>query len=94
MGDAQDTAAQVEAVLSRHPTISYLAMVGISAGSGLLVTYLGKEGNGTPVRAAASLCPAYDITRAFSRLSMNYPTVDSHILSSMKRLFIKPRGNP
>jgi len=90
MGEASDTSAQVEAVLRRYPDLSYLAMVGISAGSGLLVTYLGKEGEKTPVKAAASLCPAYDITRAFSRLSINYPVVDKHILGSMKRLFIKP----
>lgn len=90
MGEATDTKAQVEAVISRHPSLSYLAMVGISAGSGLLVTYLGKEGDDTPVRAAASLCPAYDITRAFSRLSLNYPIVDRHILASMKRLFLRP----
>ena len=42
MGEAKDTAAQVEAVRNRFPDSSYLAMVGISAGSGLLVTYLGK----------------------------------------------------
>lgn len=90
MGESRDTAAQVEAVRKRFPDSSYLAMVGISAGSGLLVTYLGKEGDRTPVQAAASLCPAYDITRAFSRLSMNYPSVDKHILGSMKRLFLKP----
>ena len=84
MGESRDTAAQVEAVRKRFPESSYLAMVGISAGSGLLVTYLGKvnlialplycralrvvffqEGDRTPVQAAASLCPAYDITRAF-----------------------------
>lgn len=88
MGEASDTAAQVAAVVARHPEASYLAMVGISAGSGLLVTYLGKEGEATPVRAAAALCPAYDITRAFSRLSLNFPSVDAHILASMKRLFL------
>lgn len=90
MGEAEDTAAQVSAVLARHPSLSYLAMVGISAGSGLLVTYLGKEGDQTPVQAAASLCPAYDITRAFSRLSEDFPSVDGHILASMKRLFLQP----
>merc|ERR1711936_1238406 len=90
MGDAADTKAQVDFVTAKYPTASYIAMVGISAGSGLLVTYLGKEGDRTPVQAAASLCPAYDITRAFSRLSMNYPAVDKHILGSMKRLFLKP----
>ena len=42
MGEASDTAAQVEAVRKRFPNSSFLAMVGISAGSGLLVTYLGK----------------------------------------------------
>ena len=42
MGESRDTAAQVEAVRKRFPDSSYLAMVGISAGSGLLVTYLGK----------------------------------------------------
>ena len=84
MGESSDTAAQVESVRKKFPDSSYLAMVGISAGSGLLVTYLGKvnlviicfsqsdlrsgfsqEGDRTPVQAAASLCPAYDITRAF-----------------------------
>ena len=64
MGDAADTKAQVDFVKEKHPG-SYLAMVGISAGSGLLFTYLGKEGNNTPVRTAAALCPAYDIRRAF-----------------------------
>jgi len=92
MGEAMDTKAQVEAVLRRYPHLSYLAMVGISAGSGLLVTYLGKEGDNTPVKAAAALCPAYDITRAFSRLSLNFPIVDSHILASMKRLFLWPNA--
>lgn len=42
MGESSDTVAQVEAVRKRFPDSSYLAMVGISAGSGLLVTYLGK----------------------------------------------------
>ncbi len=42
MGESEDTAAQVAAVVRRHPARAFLAMVGISAGSGLLVTYLGK----------------------------------------------------
>ena len=47
MGESSDTAAQVESVRKRFPDSSYLAMVGISAGSGLLVTYLGKVDLGT-----------------------------------------------
>jgi predicted alpha/beta-fold hydrolase len=49
-----------------------------------------QEGDRTPVQAAASLCPAYDISGAFSRLSEQQPTVDRHILGSMKRLFLRP----
>jgi len=87
MGDAGDTKAQVAFVKEKYPD-SYLAMVGISAGSGLLLTYLGKEAHNTPVQVAAALCPAYDIRRAF-RLAENYPSADKHIVGSMKRLFIK-----
>ena len=42
MGDAEDTRLMVEHVMAKYPDTSYLGMVGISAGSGLLVTYLGK----------------------------------------------------
>ena len=48
---------------TRYPN-SYLAMVGISAGCGLLMSYLGSQPN-TPIKATAALCPAYDIERAF-----------------------------
>ena len=42
MGDAEDTRLMVDHVMENWPAASYLAMVGISAGSGLLITYLGK----------------------------------------------------
>ena len=42
MGDAEDTRMMVDHVMETWPASSYLAMVGISAGSGLLITYLGK----------------------------------------------------
>ena len=88
LGDPADTRTQVEFVRSRHPH-SFLAMVGVSAGSGLLFSYLGREADTTPVQAAVALCPAYDIRRAF-RLAVNHPSMDQHILASMKRLFIQP----
>jgi len=93
MGDAADTKAQVDFVTARYPAASFIGMVGISAGSGLLVTYLGKEGDKTPVQAACSLCPAYDITQAFTKVAENYSMVDSHILTSMKKCFIRPNKN-
>jgi len=90
MGDAEDTKAQVDFVMKKYPSAAFIGMVGISAGSGLLVTYLGKEGDKTPVQAACSLCPAYDISKAFDKVAENYPLVDNHILGSMKKCFIKP----
>lgn len=88
MGDAEDTVMMVEHVQTKYPHSSYLGMVGVSAGSGLLVTYLGKEGDATPVRAACSLCPAYDVSQAFYTLSELFPFVDNHLLASIKKQFI------
>ena len=64
VGDPGDTKVQVEHVRQRFPA-SFLAMVGISAGCGSLLSYLGSEARDTPVSVAAALCPAYDIERAF-----------------------------
>ena len=89
MGDADDTAAQARLVREAFPECAFMGMVGVSAGSGLLVTYLGKEGDRTPVDAACSLCPAYDINTAFSRLYEQYPIVDRDILKSMKTLWLR-----
>ena len=83
MGDPGDTR-----MMKRFPDCEYLGMVGVSAGSGLVITYLGQEGDKTPVRAACSLCPAYDISQAFQTLSQHFPLVDNHLLSSLKNLFI------
>ena len=47
-----------------------------------------QEGDRTPVQAACSLCPAYDISQAFGRLSKLLPAVDSYILRAMKRRFL------
>merc|ERR1719422_828991 len=63
VGDPADAVIMVDRVRDRYPN-SYLAMVGISAGCGLLMSYLGSQHN-TPIKAAAALCPAYDIERAF-----------------------------
>ena len=64
VGDPRDTKAQVDQVRRRFPA-SFLAMVGISAGCGSLLSYLGSQATNTPVSVAAALCPAYDIERAF-----------------------------
>jgi len=87
IGDVSDTSLQAAGVKAAFPS-AYIAMVGISAGAGLLVTYLGKVGEDTPVMAAAALCPAYEISEAF-KVKLKYGRVDNHVLKSMKRLFIQ-----
>ena len=44
MGEARDTRLQLEAVTNNFPHRQFLGMVGVSAGSGLLITYLGMVG--------------------------------------------------
>lgn len=88
MGDYRDTVEQVDFVVKKFPQRSFLGMVGISAGSGLLINYLGKEGVKTPVEAACSICPAYDISNAFKLLAERYPLVDQFLLKSMKKVFL------
>lgn len=88
MGNLEDTRIQVAAVQKRYPG-AFLSMVGISAGSGLIVSYLGACGADTPIRAGCSLCPGYDISKAFPRLSQKYPFADSFILKDVKREFIQ-----
>ena len=60
LGNIDDTVAMVEHIRESNPD-SFIALAGISAGSGQVVSYIGREGSKTPVGAAASLCPAWDI---------------------------------
>ena len=54
MGDASDLRHAVSVIQEQYPT-SPLAVVGLSAGSGLLVRYLGEEAGQSPVQAAVAL---------------------------------------
>lgn len=87
MGDADDTRVMVEHVSSKFPATSFLGMVGISAGSGLLGTYLGQQGDKTPVQASCCLCPAYDLNTVWVNVK-NYPSMDKFLLESVKKRFL------
>ena len=64
VGCPEDTKAGVKVVSERYPG-TFLALVGVSAGCGSLMSYLGSQADSTPVSVAVALCPAYDIERAF-----------------------------
>ena len=66
MGDTADLREQISEIQQRFPQ-SPLYAIGSSAGSGLLVRYLGEAGDDTPVQAAMAFCPGYNIEVAFQR---------------------------
>lgn len=71
MGDTADLREQLAVITARYPD-SPLYAIGISAGSGLLVRYLGEAGEQTPVKGAMAYCPGYNIETAFSRAQPFY----------------------
>ncbi len=66
MGDSDDLREQIEVTAQRYPD-SPLYAIGISAGSGLLVRYLGEEGEQSKIRGGMAYCPGYNIEHAFGR---------------------------
>ena len=54
-------------------------MAGISAGSGQVVSYIGREGDKAKINVAASLCPAWDISSAFQKLQNTHPWLDRYV---------------
>jgi len=54
MGKVADTKVQIEKISKLYPS-AFIGLAGVSAGSGLLVSYMGQLGNDTPVSVCASL---------------------------------------
>lgn len=84
MGSTADLRVQLAAVRRRLPS-RRLYVVGLSAGSGLLVRWLGEEGAEAPATAAVAYCPGYDIERAFRRV---HPLYDRYLTRVVKRYFL------
>ena len=86
MGCVQDTSAQIEHIHQRFPnTRKYL--IGLSAGSGLLVRYLGEASNSHLVTAGVAVCPAYDIELNLRHI---HPLYDRYMLRRLKQYFLQP----
>lgn len=85
MGNTDDLRRQIKAAQQRRPKAPLFA-VGLSAGSGLLVRYLGEEGANTPLSGSIVFCPAYDIRTAFRRVHRLY---DSIMAKRLNQYFLK-----
>lgn len=71
MGSTGDLIRQLDFIRKQFPQ-SPLFGVGLSAGSGLLVRYLGEMGDDSLFQAGVAVCPGYDIEKAFHRVHPFY----------------------
>ena len=95
LGCTDDLRLQIDALTARFPGAPLLG-VGLSAGTGLLVRYLGEEAERSRITAAAVLCPGYNTApasasapgkgNAFERFA---GPADKQITASVKRFFLR-----
>jgi uncharacterized protein len=86
MGCTDDLREQLQKIHDECPQ-SPLYAVGVSAGSGLLVRYLGEEAEQSLLRAAVGYCPGYDIGIAWTRAK---PFYSRAMAKRLRRHFLEP----
>jgi predicted alpha/beta-fold hydrolase len=85
MGCTQDLREQLARIRAEDPD-SPLYAIGVSAGSALLVRYLGEEGARSLIRAGVAYCPGYDIRVAWQRVPPFYSRL---MARRLKRHFLE-----
>ncbi|MBQ0714073.1 MAG: alpha/beta hydrolase [Paraperlucidibaca sp.] len=85
-GCTDDLREQLAVIRVRLPE-SLLYAVGSSAGSGLLVRYLGEEGDAAPFCASFAYCPGYDTDTSFDHVHPRYSRI---MAKKLVRQFITP----
>lgn len=85
-GSTEDLREQLSYIQKQLPE-SDLYAVGSSAGTGLLVRYLGEQGENTPFKAAFALCPGYDTELSFKNVHPFYSKV---MTKQLFKAFIYP----
>lgn len=85
-GSTSDLREQIEYIQTKFAH-STLYAVGSSAGTGLLVRYLGEQGEQTPFKAAFALCPGYDTELGFKNV---HPFYSKIMTKKLFQSFIHP----
>jgi len=88
LGCPDDVHCQTRHACGKFPDAKFVGMTGLSAGSALLISYLGKYAGKTPVNAGACLCPPYDVDFLIEQLDANHPVVAQGMLWKMKQTFV------
>lgn len=86
LGSTEDLAEQIQHIQTVYPQ-SDLYAVGSSAGTGLLVRYLGEMGKKAPFKAAFALSPGYDSEQGFARV---HPIYSKLMTKKLVKAFIQP----
>ena len=92
MGNVDDTVLMVDRIRKNFPN-NFVGLAGVSAGSGQVVSYIGREGDKAKINAATSLCPAWDISISFAYLQRKFPWLDKYITRGIQEHFLKPQRN-
>lgn len=88
-GSVTDLVEQIDVIHSRLPD-SALYGVGSSAGSGLLVRYLGVVGAATRMRAAFAYSPGYNTDTGFDHIQ---PFYSRYMAKKLLRKFVTPHAH-
>ena len=74
VGNTSDARDALRAVRARHPAAAALCIAGFSAGSGLMMRFLGELGDAGPqfARAAVAVSPGYALPDAWTRVRWPY----------------------
>lgn len=88
-GSTSDLREQIQFIQRKFPQ-SNLYAVGSSAGTGLLVRYLGEVAEETPFKAAFALCPGYNTKDGFENVHPFYSKV---MTKKLFKAFIQPYQN-
>lgn len=76
---------------AKVPTDVPLLAVGFSAGSSLVATYLGKQGEASLVDCAVLVSPGFDMEAAFDTL---HPVADAYVTKLAKDLWLLGQNEP
>jgi predicted alpha/beta-fold hydrolase len=88
-GSTSDLKEQLAHIQNLFPK-SDLYAVGSSAGTGLLVRYLGEQGADTPFKAAFAMCPGYNTEIGFKNV---HPFYSKMMTKKLFKYFIHPYQN-
>ena len=88
-GSTHDLREQLTVIQNHFPQ-SDLYAVGSSAGTGVLVRYLGEEGGNAPFKASFAMCPGYDTEKGFENV---HPFYSKMMTKKLFKAFIYPYQN-